>query len=297
VNTQQKLEALKVPFAPSDIDWRIGSCGKTKDGKWWAMCLAYITGRAVQDRLDATFGGENWKVEYKEWAIGTPGVLCGLSIRLDGEWVTKWDGADQPDTEPMKGGLSNALKRAAVPWGIGRYLYHLPKTWADIREDGAIKSEFKDKSGAREWVNWNPPALPSWAIPEGTPVSGTHPDPVEEAVRALSVQRPAAKPAAPKPAKKASTDAVPPCPTCGGLMWDNREKKASGEYKPKSPDFTCRNKECKNADGFRSGSWVKNTDKVTAAAEPYNQPNNDNPESFAHAPEGMENDGDDGLPF
>lgn len=30
------------------------------------------------------------------------------------------------------------------------------------------------------------------------------------------------------------------CPTCGSDMWDNRAKKASGEFNPKSPDFTCK---------------------------------------------------------
>lgn len=34
------------------------------------------------------------------------------------------------------------------------------------------------------------------------------------------------------------------CPVCGGPMWDNREKKAAGTFNPKSPDFTCKDKEC-----------------------------------------------------
>lgn len=37
---------------------------------------------------------------------------------------------------------------------------------------------------------------------------------------------------------------VPPCPVCGKGMWDNRKKKASGEYKPNAPDFTCKDKAC-----------------------------------------------------
>lgn len=253
----EKLAALKVPFHPSEIDWRIGQSGKTRDGKWWATCLAYITGRAVQDRLDAVLGGENWKVEYKEWAIGTPGVLCGLSLRLNGEWITKWDGADQPDTEPMKGGLSNALKRAAVPWGIGRYLYDLPKTWADIRDDGVLKSELKDKQGNREWVNWNPPPLPAWAIPEGAPAPR---EPIA-----------AAQPVTEKPTTNGQPpkSAVPSCPKCAGPMWDNRGKKKN----PKGADFTCKDKTCKNDKGFVTGVWEeKDKTAVTAAAAPFNVP-------------------------
>jgi hypothetical protein len=36
----------------------------------------------------------------------------------------------------------------------------------------------------------------------------------------------------------------PSCPICGGEMWDNRPKKASGEFKPTAPDFKCKDKEC-----------------------------------------------------
>lgn len=35
----------------------------------------------------------------------------------------------------------------------------------------------------------------------------------------------------------------PICPSCGGEMWDNRAKKASGEFKKTGPDFSCKNKE------------------------------------------------------
>lgn len=38
--------------------------------------------------------------------------------------------------------------------------------------------------------------------------------------------------------------AVPSCPACGKAMWDNRPKKASGEYSEKSPDFKCKDKTC-----------------------------------------------------
>lgn len=40
---------------------------------------------------------------------------------------------------------------------------------------------------------------------------------------------------------------APKCPKCGGDMWDNRRKKASGEISAKSPDFKCKDKQ--NCDG------------------------------------------------
>lgn len=42
------------------------------------------------------------------------------------------DGAENTDIEPVKGGLSDAYKRAAVKWGIGRYLYDMEAAWVDV---------------------------------------------------------------------------------------------------------------------------------------------------------------------
>ena len=52
----------------------------------------------------------------------------------------KADGAGQTDMEAEKGALSDALKRAAVRWGIGRYLYDLKAPWIVLEQRG--KSSF-----------------------------------------------------------------------------------------------------------------------------------------------------------
>jgi hypothetical protein len=87
--------------------------------------------------------------------------MCGLSIRVGDEWVTKWDGAENTDVEGVKGGLSGAMKRAAVQWGIGRYLYALEETFAVISERGRFRGRTKDQKLFR----WDPPELPDWAVP------------------------------------------------------------------------------------------------------------------------------------
>jgi hypothetical protein len=155
------LEKLKEPFAPSDVSWRIGQAGKKQNGDIWAKVLAYIDNRNIQDRLDSVVGPANWKNEYAKGPEG--GVLCGLSIKVDGEWITKWDGAENSDIEAVKGGLSDAMKRAAVQWGIGRYLYELGENWADIvdqKTQGAHYANCKVKvKGQEEWASfhWLPP--------------------------------------------------------------------------------------------------------------------------------------------
>jgi len=157
-----ELSRLREPFAAEDVEWRIGQAGKGRDGKAWAKVLAYITSRAIQDRLDEVCGPENW---CNEFAIGPGGgVLCGIAVRVGDEWVRKWDGAENTDIEAVKGGLSGAMKRAAVQWGIGRYLYDLPEGWAVISERGAHRSSLpKDKGG--DPFRWDPPQLPAWALP------------------------------------------------------------------------------------------------------------------------------------
>ena len=131
----------------------------------WAMVLAYVTNRAIMERLDSVVGPENWKNEFKEW-MGTS-VLCGISIKIENEWVTKWDGAEQTDIEATKGGLSSAMKRSAVQWGIGRYLYNLDATMATILEHGEHYQSAKQ--GKYEAFRWNAPILPKWALPDGEP--------------------------------------------------------------------------------------------------------------------------------
>ena len=63
-----------------------------------------------------------------------PSQLCTIQIFDDErhEWMEKTDGAENTDYEPVKGGLSDAMKRAASQWGIGRYLYKLGTPWVDV---------------------------------------------------------------------------------------------------------------------------------------------------------------------
>jgi hypothetical protein len=167
--TERDLARLREPFAAEDIEWRMQQAGE-KNGRIWGKVLAYVTNRAIMERLDDVVGPANWQNVYREGPAG--GVICGLSIRVtrdDGttEWVTKWDGAENSDVEPVKGGLSNSMKRAAVQWGLGRYLYDLDEGWANVHDGGRHGGKTKDG----KWFKWDPPALPAWALPKPAPAS------------------------------------------------------------------------------------------------------------------------------
>lgn len=171
--------ALKRPFHPDELEWRVQSSG-VKNGRPWARVLTYVTSRAIMDRLDEVVGPGNWRDEYGVGPGG--GIMCGISISVDGEWITKYDGAENTDIEAIKGGFSGAFKRAAVKWGIGRYLYSLDATWADINPNGSHSDKAKGQDGKPMWFKWDPPQLPAWALPEGVQQQ-RKPNPKPEQVR------------------------------------------------------------------------------------------------------------------
>ena len=111
------VAALAAPFRDDEVKTRQGGGGRQ---------LAYITARTAMNRLDEVLGPENWWDSYRETKDG---LTCRLTIRLpeDGQEYSKEDGggfADMPDEDDAeKSGYSSAFKRAAVKFGVGRYLY------------------------------------------------------------------------------------------------------------------------------------------------------------------------------
>ena len=87
--------------------------------------LNYIDARQVMDLLDEVCEPQNWQCEYYE----LKGVLfckIGIAVVLKDEsvaWVWKSDCGTESAFDPEKGEASDAFKRAAVKWGIGRFLY------------------------------------------------------------------------------------------------------------------------------------------------------------------------------
>lgn len=161
------LKELKKPFPAKDIEWRVQSAGEN-GGKVWAKVLPYVSARAIMDRLDAVFGLFGWRDEYAKAPDG--GILCRLSVKPDeGEWITKEDAAENTKVEAVKGGVSSAIKRAAVKFGIGRYLYKVPIMFAIINPNGSHyqsgKKDLGNKNGYPSF-KWDSPKLPLWALPD-----------------------------------------------------------------------------------------------------------------------------------
>jgi len=113
--------------------WRVQSTNQ-----WACTCVAYIDARDVQDLLDEVCGSENWQVKYKEHK-GNLFCSIGIDATNNDIWVWKSDCGTESQVEKQKGEASDAFKRAAVMWGVGRFLYSL-----DIIK---IKEIAKDKNG------------------------------------------------------------------------------------------------------------------------------------------------------
>ena len=141
-------DKLKQPFDPKVIHWRVGATTAKKEGvKPWeaskGIALAYIDARDTMKRLDDVCG-DLWQVEY-------PFEGCArVGIKIDNEWLWRSNGAGETEVEGEKGRYSDAFKRAAVLWGVGRYLYYLPNVWCPLK-NGKIAA---------------PPPLPKWAVPK-----------------------------------------------------------------------------------------------------------------------------------
>lgn len=127
------FDALAEPFPPDKVSWRIGQMQKnvTEGQKPKGKALAYLDARDVMGRLDYVCGPAGWQCRYSHALNKT---VCDIGVKVDDEWVWKADGAGDSDIEAEKGALSDAFKRAAVRWGIGRYLYDIPSPWVAVNQ-------------------------------------------------------------------------------------------------------------------------------------------------------------------
>ena len=164
-------EQLEKPFSENELEFRVGA---TNQDKTKGLALAYVSARAIQNRLDETIGIENWKISYAEI---NNGFIAKLEIKINNEWISKEDGAGNTDYESIKGGISSAFKRAASIWGIGRYLYDAESIWYPIEQRGKsyifkenpkliLKTQItnlniqeiltkEDKAKNMEWIGYN----------------------------------------------------------------------------------------------------------------------------------------------
>lgn len=143
---------LREPFPPDQVGWKPQVISGNR-----GLAVAYIDARAVMQRLDDVVGTLGWSDKYVLLPEGS--VECHLALWDGTRWISKVDvgsQSEQPDEgDRLKAAYSDALKRAAVKFGVGRYLYDLPLQWLPYDSQ---KKQFLEQ-----------PRLPAWAIPSAAP--------------------------------------------------------------------------------------------------------------------------------
>lgn len=132
---------------PIPFQWRVQSRSKDKTK---AICSAYIDARDVMNRLDEI--GVKWDTSAEE--VGGF-IFCRLTIEGEDFLLNRTDVGMRPETDEKdqmfeqagKSAYSDAFKRAAVQFGIGRFLYDLPMETLPCDQYGNVV----DSEGKRVW--------------------------------------------------------------------------------------------------------------------------------------------------
>ena len=107
--------ALAEPFPDEEVKQRQGPGGRM---------LSYVDARAVAQRLDDVLSPMGWDFT---WDLVTDDVVKGHLVVRVGDLELVREDAGYPnsdrDEEPVKAAVSDAFKRCAVQYGVGRHLY------------------------------------------------------------------------------------------------------------------------------------------------------------------------------
>lgn len=106
-----------------------------------AQLLLYKTARTDAAILDETFGQFNWQCSYSEIKGN---LFCTISVRdpNTNEWISRMDCGSESNIEKEKGEASDAFKRAAYKFGVGRELYDTPRIKIPIEESDMYNGRF-----------------------------------------------------------------------------------------------------------------------------------------------------------
>lgn len=145
---------LKRLREPMPYRWRVQNTNKDKTK---AKCAAYVDARDVQSRLDEVC---MWEVGF---SLEGDAVKARITIwfdkdtTLDRQDFSERITADKNDSmyaQAYKSAASEAFKRAAVAWGVGRFLYDIPMKTVALK-DGKwpVDENGKDIYNLTEYLN------------------------------------------------------------------------------------------------------------------------------------------------
>jgi hypothetical protein len=168
MDPRQIQQELAAPFRADQVRCRPGALSGDKAK---ALAIFYVNPKTIQQRLDDVLGVDGWADECEVLPDGC--VVCRLTVWFGDRAVTRCDvGAPskQPDAgDRLKAAFSGALKRAALKFGVGRYLDGVPQQWAEL--DGSGKRFKKTPRLPAEFLP--PPAQERAPAPAAPPKQPT----------------------------------------------------------------------------------------------------------------------------
>lgn len=108
------------PLKAEEVECRIA---QTKQNG--VQLLLYKTARTDSALLDEVYP-DQWQCDFKTLDGKMYG---GIGIKINNEWLWRWDCGAESNMEAEKGEASDAFKRAGFKWGIGTELYSSPFIW------------------------------------------------------------------------------------------------------------------------------------------------------------------------
>lgn len=198
--TREVLGALGAPFPDDEVEFLPRG---NFEGK--ARALAYIDARSVMRRLDAVVGASNWSFDFE--LLSPDGKMVKGKLTVLG--VTKCDaGEGASEDEVLKSAVSDALKRCAVHFGIGRYLYYLPSVWAPYDQRKRQFSETPRISPAAVEKALSICGIPTQTASSGRPAARTGKPPESSVDAAATARRRTTQAAETGPSYPAATGAA-----------------------------------------------------------------------------------------
>lgn len=119
------LYELSLPFYPNLITFK--PQGRASSG--YMAGLAYADLRCYMERLDQVVG-TGWDISYQPWGDGR--LICTITIRTEDGPVSR-SSTGEVTQEGERGEIggtvaeAQAFKRACAMFGLGRYLYEMPR--------------------------------------------------------------------------------------------------------------------------------------------------------------------------
>ena len=167
-------EHLQRPFTRDAVKIKPQATAE-RDGKMVGLVTFYVDSRLVVERLNTVVGAGNWGDTYRLLCDGrdAPGlgfpVECALTVcgvtHVD---VGQIDPSGKPDNKSWKSAYSDALKRAAVKFRIGAYLYGTPNVWAECKVGRNGKAQGFSDAGRKVALD----AYDKWLKAQVVPVLG-----------------------------------------------------------------------------------------------------------------------------